>query len=167
MSEGERHTSWKLLSTIGFVTLLLIVVACLGVSWFVRVMQVGKVDGCAANLSQLAKLDQMYRAEFGSLNASQIGKAYWLRLQSFKPELHRASALFCCPFREEPKPGRCDYLGPAIEFSKMDDGGYLGCDEEGNHGICSQGMVVRKAGDVAELDGEDWGRFLKEKRCVP
>lgn len=151
--------------TILGIALISIAMGAVGISWLRRALR----DGCVANLSQLGRLDQIYRAEHGrsSADPDPIGKAYWLRLQYFKPELHREGNLFCCPFREEPKPGRCDYLGPAGEFSKLADGDYLACDEEGNHGTASQGMVLRKSGDVFELDGEDWIRLIKEKKCVP
>ena len=151
--------------------LLLVIIAPTAVSSYHRARRVGKLHGCAANLSQIWRMDQVYcsqnRLEWMT---DTVGKAYWdrsRRVRQFFPEV--SVDVFRCPLREGGMDDRVDYLGPAKQIRKLADLDPVGCDEEFNHGSDGEpsGMVLRRAGDVSEVRGTLWTSLIREGSCVP
>ena len=148
---------------------ILIVGAALLVPFFVKAANRAKVTGCQGNLSTLWTMENVYAKDHGNRMPEATGKDFWRALTRTNPPLLDESKweISCCNARAEAKPGEIHYLGPASDVNRLGDYDPVGCDELFNHSSDGKGggNVLRKAGDVMELNGADWRAV--SSRCVP
>lgn len=78
-----------------------------------------------------------------------------------------ACDIYYCPvLGEAAVKGRTDYLGPVSDLNELPEDAYVGGDKPGNHDSHMEGSgnVVRKSGDVLELQGTEYADFVKACR---
>ena len=127
---------------------------------------------CANNLSQLWKMENVYMASRGGrmkLFPAETGGQFWLKLNSTTPPLIEDSTLeiFFCPVRGGGAvKGKTDYLGPASDVNEFPEDAFIGGDKPGNHDdyATGSGYVVRKSGDVLELEDTEYDDFVRACR---
>ncbi len=129
---------------------------------------------CASNLSQLWKLQNVYISQFGSrpkLMPQKHGKDFWLHLSLGNPPLidEETWDVYSCPVRGRPVPGTTDYLGPPQYVQRLGDSDPVGSDDWDNHSEDGSrgGNLLRKAGDIVEMTGDEWEALLKARRAIP
>lgn len=107
---------------------------------------------CASNLSQIWKMQYVYRMQFGNGThmSPGLGTEFWLDLTRTKPPLvdEMIRDLFCCPCRETNLP--CDYRGPSQPVAELRDGDVVGGDRIENHSG-EGGNILRKSGDILNV----------------
>ena len=117
---------------------------------------------CANNLSRLWRMQNIYSSQFGGrekLFSPRTGEEFWLHLSEPGIRLVDPSMaeLYQCPLRDSHD--RCDYRGPVSDVNELQDGGPVGADKRGNHGMRG-GNLLRKSGDVVEIEeGPAWGEL--------
>ena len=124
-----------------------------------RATRQARVTMCANNLATLWNMQNVYRAQFGGRMKSmpeQTGSEFWLHLERTQPPLVDVTErdVFHCPLRDEH--GECDYLGPAHPVARIGGSDPVGADKPGNHGPREGGNVLRKSGDVVQLEPRDF-----------
>jgi hypothetical protein len=137
------------------------VLAALLLSAVARATHRAKVTSCASNLRQLWMMQNVYVAQFGGRMKSmpeQTGADFWRALSTTAPPLidPTDADLFLCPVLGTSSLGECDYLGPAHPVTRLGGGDPVGADKPGNHGPREGGNVLRKTGDVIELEPRDF-----------
>ncbi len=138
------------------------ILAALFIPAFVRARKQAQTTMCMNNLSRLIKMQQIYASQFGGPEgrmSPRTGEEFWLHLA--EPDLglldDSEADLFECPARD--RHDRCDYRGPAAPADGLEADAPLGADKRGNHGPGRGGNVVRKAGDVVEMEDPDWSEL--------
>ena len=118
-----------------------------------KAIERAKVASCANHLSQLWKMQNIYRSQFGGklkLMPKDTGAAFWLALSKTVPRLVDSanSDIFVCPLSgAKPHEGFTTYRGPAVNVASLRDDAVVGCCEPGSHPDGSIN-VLRKSGDV-------------------
>ncbi len=132
-----------------------------------------KVKMCANNLSQLWKIQNIYMSQFGGrmkLMPAETGTAFWLKLTKTQPPLidKDFAEIFQCPVQKKDEGwGTCDYRGPSMPVSKLEDNDPVGADIDGNHGARKGGNVLLKSSDVIEVsEDNDLWRLAARKTMV-
>lgn len=125
-----------------------------------------RITICANNLSQLWKMENIYRSKFGGrlkLMYPGTGKDFWLHMMSTQPPLIESSLIdvYYCPAQESKAEGT-HYLGPKSDVNDLKDEDVVGCDVS-EHETSGGGNVLRKSGDVCVY----WDEFkeLQSKCC--
>ncbi|MDP6959278.1 MAG: hypothetical protein QF645_10755, partial [Planctomycetota bacterium] len=121
-----------------------------------KALQQEKVTNCANNLSQLWKIQNQYRVEYGGPNKffpEETGEQFWLRLSDREIRLidNSSPKLFECPVEGSTNRGNTDFRGPSSNVNKYTGGGEpVGADKIYNHSDDGSegGNVLRKSGDV-------------------
>lgn len=126
------------------------------------------VVGCANNLSQLWKMEQVYRARFGGpgrLYPSETGSDFWLKLTSVSLIDSTVADIYTCNRKPTlAAPGQTHYRGPTGDVNSYRDEDPVGGDGdmgsstpgEPHPGEGRSGNVLRASGDVNEYAGADW-----------
>jgi prepilin-type N-terminal cleavage/methylation domain-containing protein len=113
-----------------------------------RAIRRARVTSCANNLRQL-----------------------WTLQTSTTPPLIDATEMevFLCAVKGDPTPGEIDYFGPGRSVNQLAGGDPVGCDDPDNHregnssgsgGNDASGNVLRKSGDVLEMNGNEWNAIM-------
>ena len=132
------------------------------------------VTSCANNLRQLWTLQTTYMSQFGGRMKAMSpaeGGMFWQVLTSVTPPLVDSTEMevFLCPVKGQPTIGEIDYWGPGKSVNKLAGGDPVGCDDPENHtqgsssggsGNDASGNVLRKSGDVLEMNGNDWNQVM-------
>ena len=122
-----------------------------------------KVASCSNNLSQLWKMMNIYRSQFGGRMKSMptaTGGAFWQTMETTVPPLIDVTSaeIFLCPVKGDGTVGQLEYYGPGMKVSRLKDMEPVGCDNMGgepNHGEAGCNLL-RKSSDVMELSITDW-----------
>ena len=129
-----------------------------------RAQQRAMVASCSGNLSQMWKLMNIYRSQFGCSGGKSMpiatGSAFWRILENKTPPLidEVSACVFLCPVRGGGAIGDLHYWGPGKRVARLNDMEPVGCDAMGerpNHGNMGCNML-RKSSDVLEISKEDW-----------
>ena len=128
-----------------------------------------RLQACDNNLSQLWKMMGVYQLPTANSYPHELGGDFWLKLGSTNPPLIDPSMtdLYFCPLLGESTGRGCtDYLGPLSDANDLPAGAFIGGDKPGNHDKYSKGSgnVLRKSGDVMELQGTEYDDFIKACR---
>ena len=139
-----------------------------------RAIRRARVTSCANNLRQLWTLQTTYMSQFGGrmkvMNKAE-GVMFWQVLTSTTPPLIDATEMevFLCAVKGDPTPGEIDYFGPGRSVNQLAGGDPVGCDDPDNHregnssgsgGNDASGNVLRKSGDVLEMNGNEWNAIM-------
>ena len=125
-----------------------------------------KVASCSNNLSQMWKMMNIYRSQFGGRMKSMpivLGGAFWQTLENTVPPLIdvTSSETFLCPVKGDGMIGDLEYWGPGKRISLLNDMEPVGCDVMGstpNHREEGCNML-RKSSDVMEISQQDWANL--------
>jgi prepilin-type N-terminal cleavage/methylation domain-containing protein len=134
-----------------------------------RAMRNARVVRCTNNLTQLWKMQAVYITQFGGdsgLMPQDTGGNFWMKLTLTTPPLIDPSlttgsnAIFDCPAKPgQVTAGSIDYRGPSTDINGTvplyGDGDPVGADVVGNHGTAEGGNVLRKSGDVLNVESGD------------
>lgn len=130
-----------------------------------RAMRNARVVRCTNNLTQLWKVQDVYKSRFGGaggLFPDDTGGRFWIRLSLTTPALVDPApaagthAIFDCPVKPgQVTAGTTDYRGPATNVNGAVPDDPVGADVVGNHGPGGGGNVLRKSGDVLNVDPGD------------
>ena len=168
--ETERRISlMEIIASIVMVSVL----TSLVVPWVITAPRRSKFTSCAAHLSSLYKMTEIYSSQVSRrLDFRQLrGKKLWTWLVETEPPILQGdeAQFFSCPVKGTWQSGRMDYLGPSRKVNNLVDGDPVACDEESNHSWDGSegGNVLLKSGAVVEDKAELWKRCIKEKECVP
>jgi type II secretory pathway pseudopilin PulG len=117
---------------------------------------------CANHLKQLHAMGHIYASLHRGRWPEETGAAFWTTFQRMNPPLLESdlNEIYFCPILAQPGDlGQTDYRGPASNVNPGTADDPIGADKIGNHGEGYGGNVLRKAGDVQELDRDDplWG----------
>ena len=124
------------------------------------------ITSCSNNLSQMWKMMNIYRSQFGGRKKSMptaVGRAFWRSLEKTVPPLIdvTSSEVFLCPVKGDGMIGDLEYWGPGKPISLLGDMEPVGCDAMGatpNHQ--EEGCnLLRKSGDVIEASMQDWANL--------
>ena len=132
-----------------------------GYAMFSKASEQDRRAACAHNLSDLWKMQMVYRVQYGGRKKAAppyTGEAFWLALTQTKPPLidPEHSEIFSCPVKGKDEGwGTCDYRGPAAVLGSFDATDPVGADLEENHGAGKGGMVLLGSGDVKEAGPND------------
>jgi prepilin-type N-terminal cleavage/methylation domain-containing protein len=139
-----------------------------------RAIRRARVTSCANNLRQLWTLQTTYMSQFGGRmkNMSpEVGVKFWQILTNVTPPLIDATEqeVLLCPVKGDSNVGDIDFYGPGKSVNKLAGGDPVGCDDPDNHregsssgggGSDATGNVLRKSGDVLELNGNEFNNAL-------
>ncbi len=124
-----------------------------------KAMMRAKVAGCANNLSQLWKMQQVYRTAFGGPDKEFIkatGKDFWLGLSKTDPPLieETNSDIYICPDSGiKPEKGSCSYWGPGRDANTLAEGDPVGMCDNPKHG--GNVNILLNTGAVVEVTRDD------------
>ena len=125
-----------------------------------------KVVSCSNNLSQMWKMADIYRVQFGGPERAMpeaVGGAFWRALENTVPPLIDTTSVetFLCPVKGDGMIGDLEYWGPGKQVSLLNDMEPVGCDIMGatpNHR--EEGCnLLRKSSDVLEISRQDWANL--------
>lgn len=163
----KRFTLSQLLVAVVGLALLV----ALAVPLLVHARRRARVAACAENLVELWRRTNVAAVRVGRRGPlpshPPLGKEFWAQLATpggswdrgfnlppvIGPEERR---LLHCPFRPPVDPGEVHYLGPPAAVARLRSDDPVGADELSNHDRGRSGNVLRKSGDVLELEGESW-----------
>lgn len=136
-----------------------------------RAIRRSKVTGCANNLSQLWKMENVYMSKFGGrmkLMATDLGDDFWLKLMSVTLIDSTVADIYTCPAKPVVAASNTThYQGPTGNVNTLLDGDPVGGDGdtdsptkgEPHPGEGISGNVIRKSGDVNEYASTDWSTY--------
>ena len=138
-----------------------------------RARRTDQLNTCRNNLSQLQKMASIYasmRSCRGPRWSNRTGSAFWLHLNTTRPQLIEDSAIdiFFCPLsRSKVTRGKTDYLGPSRRLWVVESSRIVGCDRRSNHApyFPGHGFGVRKSGAVEEF--RDHAYWIAQQTCQP
>ena len=131
-----------------------------------RAIRRGHITACASNLSQMWKMMNIYRSQFGGYGKRMpvsLGGAFWQTMENTVPPLidPTAGGLFLCPAKGDGMVGDLEYWGPGKRVARLGDMEPVGCDIMGsspNHN--EEGCnLLRKSSDVIEISQQDWANL--------
>ena len=117
-----------------------------------------KVIQCSSNLKQLYTMMWTYATRYRGQWPTDTGSDFWLKLSTVTPPLidPDLAEIYACPVKGiPPGVGSTDYRGPSGNANLYGESDPVGADKVGNHGPENGGNVIRKAGDVREVDPND------------
>jgi prepilin-type N-terminal cleavage/methylation domain-containing protein len=171
-NKGRRRAGFTLVELLVVIVIIGILAALL-LPAITRAITRAKVTACATNLRSMWQCQNLYMSQFGGRLKSMptaTGSAFWAVLTSVSPPLVDDREIYLCPVKGEDS-GEIDYWGPGNTIGRLAPGDVVGCDDPGNHSegdtANQSGNVIRKSGDVIELQTEEFNKILNESKNPP
>ncbi len=169
-SHRRRATEGFTLVELLVVIVIIGILASLLLPAIAHAIRMAHTTACGNNLKQLYSMGTLYSSGHKGQWPLETGEALWLKFQKMQPPLLEADLkeIYFCHVKAEPGDlGETDYRGPSGNVNHGKAGDPIGADKVGNHGDGYGGNVLRKAGDVQNLELDDPLWTLCAEKLIP